>query len=202
VYTVSYPGTDKKHITAEYCGKLLRKRIEEEGKEEEEEEEEEEGKKRNPRGMTLFERLQLKSVSEMVIEEILHRVYLGDLSVGQKLPPERVMADEMGISRTSLRKALHEMEKSGHINSLAGNGNFVIDPLVMTRLPSIFASFKEDPQLLTSDIIEMRIPLETHIAKLAALNAKANQIDKIEETLITMKKTIENGGCEIGRAHV
>jgi GntR family transcriptional repressor for pyruvate dehydrogenase complex len=62
----------------------------------------------------MFSYLQYKRIHEEVVDVIIQRIRSGALIVGEKLPPERVLADEMGVSRTSLR-ALESAEMSKHL---------------------------------------------------------------------------------------
>ena len=74
----------------------------------------------------MFEHLQHKRISEEIIEAIVDQINSGSLTVGQKLPSERVLANEMAVSRTSLREALRTMERMGYIRCTAGDGNISI----------------------------------------------------------------------------
>lgn len=53
---------------------------------------------------------------------------IAGLEPGQSLPPERKLADELGTSRTTLRKALAELTAEGVLSSTQGSGNYVSPP--------------------------------------------------------------------------
>lgn len=60
------------------------------------------------------------------IAELLTRdIIAGRLIDGERLPPEREMAVELGISVGTLRKALHSMAEKGLVESVQGSGNYV-----------------------------------------------------------------------------
>ena len=76
-------------------------------------------------GAGMFDQLQHKRVYEEVTDMIVQQIQSGALKAGQKLPSERVLLEEMRISRTSLRKALRSLESMGYIYSVTGGGNYI-----------------------------------------------------------------------------
>jgi GntR family transcriptional repressor for pyruvate dehydrogenase complex len=141
----------------------------------------------------MFERIQHKQIYEEVVELIIERVRTGDLKVGQKLPPERVLAEEMGVSRTSLREALRAIQSMGYIRSVAGGGNYVNSISLEHVLSPLSAMVAQDKQL-AFDIIDVRLHLEVHMAALAAKNATQTQISGIYNTILAMQSEVESGG--------
>jgi GntR family transcriptional repressor for pyruvate dehydrogenase complex len=113
--------------------------------------------------------------------------------VGQKLPPERVLAEEMRVSRTSLREALRSLESMGYIYSVTGGGNYVNSVSIEHVLSPLAAMVAQDKKLAT-DIIDVRLHLETHMAVLAARNATKQQLSHIYSTIINMQAEVEEGG--------
>lgn len=77
-----------------------------------------------------------------LVERIAGAIACGQLRDGQALPPERVLSEQLEISRTTVRKALDELITRGLVTSRHGSGNFV-----STRLEQPLArlsSFSED----------------------------------------------------------
>ena len=60
-------------------------------------------------------------LSEMLIREIA----AGHLADGSRLPPEREMADDLGVAVGTLRKALADVEAKGLLDRVQGSGNYV-----------------------------------------------------------------------------
>jgi GntR family transcriptional repressor for pyruvate dehydrogenase complex len=144
----------------------------------------------------MFEQLQHKRIYEEVVEMIVRRIRSGALAVGQKLPPERVLAEEMGVSRTSLREALRALESMGYIYSVTGGGNYVNSVSIGHVLSPLSAMVAQDKKLAT-DIIDVRLHLEIHMAILAARNATKQQLSQIYSTIIKMQSEVEEGGSGI-----
>ena len=62
---------------------------------------------------------------EKVSEYIIELIRTGKLEIGSKLPPERMLANELGISRNSTREALRNLENMGIIECRQGSGSYV-----------------------------------------------------------------------------
>jgi GntR family transcriptional repressor for pyruvate dehydrogenase complex len=144
----------------------------------------------------MFEKLQHKRIHEEVVEMIVQRIRSGTLAVGHKLPPERVLAEEMGVSRTSLREALRALESMGYIYSVTGGGNYVNSVSIGHVLSPLAAMVAQDEKLAT-DIIDVRLHLEVHMAALAAKNATKQQLSRIYSAIINMQAEVEEGGSGI-----
>lgn len=141
----------------------------------------------------MFGPVRHKLVYEVVADEIISRIRSGELAVGEKLPPERVLAEDLGVSRTSLREALRSLVSMGYIRSAIGGGNYVNEVGIEHVLPSLSALMTQDKEL-AADIIEVRRFLEAHTASLAAKHSTKTQQARIYGTILDMQAEIENGG--------
>ena len=74
------------------------------------------------------ESLQQGKAYERVITYIKSEILKGDLKQGEKLPPERELAEKLGVGRNSVREALRTMSLMGFISSVhyAGGGKFCL----------------------------------------------------------------------------
>lgn len=64
---------------------------------------------------------------EDILEQLKTRIVRGDLAPGAKLPPERELAEQLQVNRTTVREALHKLESMGLVEIKHGNGIFVRD---------------------------------------------------------------------------
>ncbi|MCY4261541.1 MAG: GntR family transcriptional regulator, partial [Rhodobacteraceae bacterium] len=71
----------------------------------------------------------------------------GHLKAGDQIPSERTMADEMGISRMTARKALQELTGRGMLKTLIGHGTFVSTPAIQQELTAL-SGFTQDMERL------------------------------------------------------
>lgn len=94
---------------------------------------------------------------------------------GAMLPPERELAKQLGVSRSSIREALIALEITGWVEIRTGNGVFVTNPLPKTDAPLV-----EDEFSLKS-LINARLLYEGMTAELAARNGTDDQRAELQE---------------------
>ncbi|MEU8353109.1 FadR/GntR family transcriptional regulator [Streptomyces sp. NPDC048845] len=128
------------------------------------------------------------SVGHKLAEEIELMIARGRLTVGEKLPPERALAETLGVSRTTLREALRELEIKGLISRRPGRGTVVTVPSdadqsleFSQRAHAATASFR--------DVMELRQTVEPGCALLAASRITAEQIERLESLARTARGT-------------
>ena len=85
----------------------------------------------------MFKPVKNMKVYEQVVDQIKEMVRVGQIKKGDKLPTERVMAEELQVSRTSIREAMRALEVVGLIESRQGAGNYIREVL---ELSTIFLS--------------------------------------------------------------
>ena len=66
-----------------------------------------------------------KPIYKQLIDEILAKIRSGELRPGEKLPTERSLAQQLYVSRGTIKKAYKELERQGYIYTSAGLGTFV-----------------------------------------------------------------------------
>ena len=126
---------------------------------------------------------------EQVAEQITTWISETGLSAGDRLPPERELAVQLGISRATLSQALVALEVIGVVAVRHGDGTVVA--AAPTR--RIVESIREHADRLP-EIIETRDALETKIAALAAVRRDDEDLRRIEAALTGMEADIEAGG--------
>ena len=104
------------------------------------------------------------------------------LKAGERLPPERELTAELGITRNTLRKALDALEREGTIWRHVGKGTFVAakasDLEEMTRLPAEIGK-----QLTPFKMMRARLAIEPAIAREAAMNASGENLTHLREVM-------------------
>jgi GntR family transcriptional repressor for pyruvate dehydrogenase complex len=76
---------------------------------------------------TLFDEIQPQSRSRQIVVKFRKAIEDGTLKQGDKLPPERDLCTQLGVSRTSLREAMRVLETYGLVESTQGGGTFITD---------------------------------------------------------------------------
>lgn len=115
------------------------------------------------------------TVPESTLGTLLAALDEGRWAPGSRLPPERKLARELGIGRSSLRAALAELERLGRIWRHVGQGTFVSeDPGA-----AVIAALRIDPPPSPADVFELRLMIEPQIAAAAAMRASAPEIRRM-----------------------
>jgi GntR family transcriptional repressor for pyruvate dehydrogenase complex len=130
---------------------------------------------------------------EEIIKQLLELIRKGDLKPGDRLSPERELAIQLNVSRTAIREALRSMEMMGFIDSKVGGGTF-IRQVTLDNIIEPFSGLLSQDKKLMMELIEVRMLLETEIAKLAATRINEEKAFAIEESIKIMEKEISEGG--------
>ncbi len=129
-------------------------------------------------------------VSQQVVTEICRLIRQGVYRAGDQLPPERELADQLQVSRPSLREALRVLEMTGIVESRHGGGTFVLD-MFPSGVVSPLALLLEATGDAVGDLWEMRIIFEPSIAARAAVRATPASIERLQ-TLVEQLQDASN----------
>lgn len=124
---------------------------------------------------------------ESVIEQIMNLIKNNKLKPGDKLPPERELAERLSISRGSLREAFRVLESRGLVKSKPGGGRYIreIRKNGHNNTENIILRLEKSSIL---ELLEAREIFEVKIVKLAAQRATTEDIELIEKALTRMNK--------------
>lgn len=112
---------------------------------------------------------------EQVAEQIRRLIGSGALKPGDLLPPERELAEKLGVGRSSVRDAVRTLEVMGILEPRQGHGTVVRD-LSADALVVPLASVLQHKRVLVTDLLDVRRMIEPHLAARAATNASADEI--------------------------
>lgn len=143
--------------------------------------------------MTLaFDKIDAASLTEAVVQALLGKILSGDLRPGDRIPPERELAEQMGVSRSSVHLAVLELAGKGFLEIIPRRGTLVCDyrkhptpeslPLLM-RYGSV-----ELEQALFTDMMETRLLLETESARLACDQIYESTFREMQELVERLKQ--------------
>lgn len=118
-----------------------------------------------------------------IATQLMELIELQRLSPGDKLPPERQLADLLEVSRPSLREALHILQAQGLVQIKHGQGTFVQEPIVAQELrASVMAKTHG-----LNELFDAREVLEVPASKWAADKASKEDIRLLRATLNQME---------------
>ena len=139
-----------------------------------------------------MEPLKKTRLYEDIINQLLELIKNGSLKPGDRLPPERQLAEELQVSRPVLREALRSMESMGYLDSKVGGGTY-IRSVTLDNIISPFSIMLSQDEKLIRELIDVRELLETEIASLAAKNITPEYAERLKQSLENMKAEIKNG---------
>ncbi len=122
-----------------------------------------------------FESIKVAKVSDSIVDQLEQMILDGVLKPGDRLPAERELAQQLDVSRPSLREAIVVMESKGLLQVRRGGGTFVCDVVAHTITDPLVHLLKRHPDA-TYDVVELRLSLEEVAAYYAAL--RANEADR------------------------
>lgn len=128
-----------------------------------------------------IERVARLRVSDSVAAQLTQLITTGAYAVGEKLPAERVLSDQFGVSRSSMREAIRSVESSGLVSSSHGVGVFVVSNTVATHGQSDLLVFED---FTVPELFEVRRMIERDAAGWAAQRinpAAASELQSIIE---------------------
>ena len=121
---------------------------------------------------------------EIIASKVRDQIRDGKLRTGDKLPPERELAQQFGTSRNAVREALRSLEHAGLISLHKGahGGAFITD-----GDPSAVAQSMEDLMYLggiaLADVTESRLSIETAIVEFAATKGTTADFDRLDQNI-------------------
>ena len=130
----------------------------------------------------VFEPVHLPTMFEETVERLGTAIRLGLLAPGSRLPSERTLANQLGISRSTLRLALTTLVQTGHLVSSRGRrgGTFVAErpPLAERNGGPLGDEARA--------VLDLRVATEVGAAILAAERAGVEQLDRLDDLIETM----------------
>ncbi|MDD5018507.1 MAG: FadR/GntR family transcriptional regulator [Eubacteriales bacterium] len=140
----------------------------------------------------MLEPLKKTRLYEEIVKQILDLIKEGTLKPGDKLPPERKLAEDLHVSRTAIREALRSLEMMGYIESNVGGGTHIKSISLENVMDPFSAMLSQDEQLLR-DLIDVRLLLETETAALSAKRITPEKVEMIQNAIDQMEKEIAAG---------
>jgi GntR family transcriptional repressor for pyruvate dehydrogenase complex len=132
-----------------------------------------------------------QGVAEQVYRALHQAILDRRFTAGVKLPSERALCEQFGVSKASIKSALHRLSTLGLIETRVGQGSFVLDPndsLFLAQLGEIPLS-----DCNVSQINEYRLYVEMDTARIAMRRATDEDFRKIERILKRMDEALATG---------
>lgn len=138
--------------------------------------------------MTVLQPVRLPAASGLVIERIQRAINLGMYAPGDRLPPERELSEHLGVSRATVREAMHVLQAKGYVKSRRGTkgGWFISAPSEsLDRLRRRL----QDVGSAVDDILDFRNVVDGATARLAALRRTPEAIEQMRASVEDMRRS-------------
>ncbi len=136
-----------------------------------------------------FKPIKPQKISIQIADQIRSSIITSVFSPGEKLPPERELAELFGVSRPSLREALNILAAAGLIETHQGGGSIVKSLLEMSAGNPLAELIKHQRERAL-DVIEVRKSIESSTAYYAAERAQPDDVRKLEKIVVKMAENV------------
>ena len=141
-----------------------------------------------------FQSIEPRRLYRQIADQIRGLIRSGEFPAGSRLPPERDLAKQLGVSRPSVREALIALEVEGLVEVRIGSGIYVL--AVNGKQAEIPPQGNEPAGPF--ELLRARYVIEAECAALAAKSAKRQQVQAIEAALDEMQREHDEGHSALG----
>lgn len=134
-----------------------------------------------------------ENLSSKIITEIKNALLKGEMKVGDFLPPESQMAEKFGVCRASVREGLKILEYLGVVDIKQGSRTKIIDQMHFDSDQKVLPTISQQN---IEEYFEVRLMIEPEVAKLAALKATEEDLQRIENTFCEINPEITESSTE------
>ncbi|MEM8525568.1 MAG: FadR/GntR family transcriptional regulator [Bacteroidota bacterium] len=139
-----------------------------------------------------FQEITIETPVDKIIRQIKELITSGQLKAGDRLPPERKLAEKLGVGRTSVRDAIRKLEFYGILKTLPQSGTIVAG-MGITALEGLITDVLKVEDSGFAALVETRVILETQSARLAAMRRTEQDIENIKQALVAHENRVKEG---------
>lgn len=136
----------------------------------------------NKKGLPMFTPIASNKVSLLIMSQIKESIRTGKLKMGDRLLSERVMSEQLGVSRAAVREAIRAMELMGLVKCIQGEGNFIQESFENNLMEPLSLMFMLNKSK-ANEIGELRRALEIESVRLTASKITKETVMKLNETI-------------------
>ncbi|MCX8126855.1 MAG: FadR family transcriptional regulator [Dehalococcoidia bacterium] len=140
----------------------------------------------------MFTALPTRRLSETVADRIRLLIVSRKLKAGERLPSERELGRQFGISTATVREALRGLEAFGIIEKKRGKGGGIfVGQVRMDSVKAMLHSYFSSRDFTASQVNEVRAIIEPGTARLAALRLDRDAMDRLQENILFCQERLE-----------
>jgi len=142
----------------------------------------------------MFKSVKSNKISEHIVEQIRRAIFEGRLKPGDKLPPEKELIKTFHVSKATLREAMRSLEVLGFLEIRKGvSGGAFVTEVDMKKARDSFSNFLLFKNLSLSNLSEVRLILESHIAEKAALTITEDDLGRLKKLIEECDYVLKHG---------
>jgi GntR family transcriptional regulator, transcriptional repressor for pyruvate dehydrogenase complex len=131
-----------------------------------------------------------KRISDLVFEQLRDLIFKGQIKPGEQLMTERELAENLKVSRPTVREAINRLVTLRLLDHRQGQGTFVVSPSAEKNSLGV----PHDQDVSLADLLEVRLGLECNAVMMAARRATEEDIRDMEKNIRDMETDIAAGG--------
>lgn len=136
-------------------------------------------------------KIQIENPVDLIISQIRELILSGEIQPGDKLPPERKLAEHLGVSRSQIREAISKLQIYGIVNVLPQSGT-VVNGIGIVALEGLLTDILKMENADFKSLVDTRILLEKEAARLAAKNRTKDDLVKMTNLLRKFEQKTES----------
>lgn len=133
-----------------------------------------------------------QNLVEKTTRQLIRFIQNNEIEVGEKLPNEAELSQQLQVSRSTLREAVRILISRNVLKVRQGSGTYVSEKRGQSSDPFGLA-FIKDKQKMISDLYDMRYILEPEIAALAARHATTEQVERMRDLVKKIEQSFDQG---------
>ena len=141
-----------------------------------------------------------KSLKAGFVEIMEAKIFSGELKPGDRLPPERELAAQLGISRGSVNQGVLDMARMGFLRIVPRKGTFVAEYVRNATPETLSAIMGYDSALIDSalfkDLMELRILVERECTRLACAKLTPESLEMLQKRLDAVMAASDEDAAE------
>ncbi len=143
----------------------------------------------------IFEPLKIRRLSEIVETHIRDLILDGEIKAGERLPTEKGLCEQFGVSSVTAREALKGLEVLGLIEKRKGKGGGIFVSQIKSESVKIpIYSFLNSKKAALIHLAETRMILEPVAVKMATSRITPNEIKHLEKNILECKQKLKKAG--------
>ncbi|MDT8910216.1 FCD domain-containing protein [Amycolatopsis sp. PS_44_ISF1] len=131
-----------------------------------------------------------EQVWSATVDHLRRMIDTGELAPGSRLPAERALGEQLGISRGSLRQALRVLDSIGYVQIRAGSGTYVRE---QESADSPLSSWFSEHEQLVEKLFDLRATVEPTLAERLALHHSPRIVQRLADNVAEMEAAAAAG---------